>query len=99
MLEATWTRRPRGQVTARLLNIVGEKEKGEEPFDLDSALAKTVASGASDLHVKPGTRPRVRIEGELTELSSYGPVNRDDLHRIANSVITSELKQKVLEEE
>jgi twitching motility protein PilT len=85
------------------LNIVGEQRdkaaKAEVPFELDSALAETVALGASDLHVKPGTRPRVRIEGELVELNGYGPVSRDELLRIAKSVITSDLKQQVLEQE
>jgi twitching motility protein PilT len=89
-------------MTARLLNIVGEqreKPKPEVPFDLDSALAETVALGASDLHVKPGCRPRVRIEGELNELNGYGAVSRDELHRIAGSVLTSDLKRAVLEQE
>jgi hypothetical protein len=52
-------------VNARLLNVVGDS-KTEIQFDLDSALSETVALGASDLHVKPGCRPRVRVEGELT---------------------------------
>ncbi len=91
-------------LTARLLNIVGEKAdkaqtEAEVPFDLDSALAETVNLGASDLHVKPGCRPRVRVEGELNELNGYGPVSRDELHRIATAVMTTDLKQKVLEEE
>src|SRR3954464_9854975 len=45
-------------VNARLLNVVGDR-KAEVPFDLDTALAETVSHGASDLHVKPGCRPRV----------------------------------------
>jgi twitching motility protein PilT len=85
-------------VNARLLNVVGDK-KDEVPFDLDLALTETVALGASDLHVKPGCRPRVRIEGELNELNGYGPVSREDLRRIAEAVLTSDLKQKILEEE
>jgi twitching motility protein PilT len=89
-------------MAARLLNIVGENKAKTTvalPFDLDTALAETVELGASDLHVKPGSRPRVRIEGELIELSKYGPIIRDDLHRIANGVMTSEMKQGVLEQE
>jgi twitching motility protein PilT len=85
-------------VNPRLLNVVGDK-KPEVPFDLDSALTETVSVGASDLHVKPGCRPRVRIEGELTELQGYGAVNRDDLVKIAGAVLTSDLKQRILEEE
>src|SRR3954465_2346405 len=85
-------------MTARLLNIVGEA-KDEIPLDLDKALAETVALGASDLHVKPGCRPRVRIEGELNELNGYGPVPRDDLLNIASAVLTSDLKKSILEQE
>jgi twitching motility protein PilT len=88
-------------MSARLLNIVAERQKAqpETPFDLDSALAETVALGASDLHVKPGCRPRVRIEGELNELNGYGAVGRDELHRLAGSVLTSEMKRGILEQE
>jgi twitching motility protein PilT len=93
-------------MTARLLNIVAEDKakananaKVELPFDLDTALAETVALGASDLHVKPGSRPRVRIEGELIELNNYSPIIREELHRIANAVMTSDMKQGVLEQE
>src|SRR3954462_8910839 len=85
-------------VNARLLNVVGDK-KAEVPFELDSALTETVALGASDLHVKPGCRPRVRIEGELIELNGYGPVTRDDLLKIGEAVLTSDLKKGILEEE
>jgi twitching motility protein PilT len=90
-------------MAARLLNIVthepAEPRAGEVPFELDGALAETVELGASDLHIKPGCRPRVRIEGELNELNGYGPVSREDLHKIAKSVLTSELKLGVLEQE
>ena len=85
-------------MNARLLNVVGDKAAGV-PFDLDSALTETVAVGASDLHVKPGCRPRVRIEGELNELNGYGPVTRDDLLKIGEAVLTSELKRSILEQE
>jgi twitching motility protein PilT len=86
-------------VNARLLNVVGDKKAEEVPFDLDSALNETVALGASDLHVKPGCRPRVRIEGELGELNGYGPVSRDDLMKIAEAVLTSDLKKSILDQE
>jgi twitching motility protein PilT len=89
-------------LSARLLNIVpGDKPKPEEivPFDLDKALAETVEAGASDLHVKPGTRPRIRVEGELIECNGYGPVTREELHAIAQLVLMSSHKQEVLEQE
>ncbi|HEX6713260.1 MAG TPA: PilT/PilU family type 4a pilus ATPase, partial [Thermoleophilaceae bacterium] len=86
-------------MNARLLNVVGDDKRPEVPFDLDSALNETVSLGASDLHVKPGCRPRVRIEGELHELNGYGPVTRDDLMKIGAAVLTSELKKSILEQE
>jgi twitching motility protein PilT len=88
-------------MTARLLNIVGEdaEKKAEVELDLNAALAETVALGASDLHIKPGCRPRVRIEGELNELNGYRPVGRDELHKIAKLVLTSEMKAAILEQE
>jgi twitching motility protein PilT len=91
---------PRQVINPRLLNVVPETGKpGEIAFELDQALAETVALGASDLHIKPGCRPRVRIEGELSELNGYAEVGRDELRQIANSVLTSELKARILEEE
>src|SRR5690349_21338099 len=81
-----------GTVNARVLNVVedGRNKQPEVPFDLDTALAETVTLGASDLHVKPGCRPRVRVEGELNELNGYGAVTRDDLVKIASAVLTSD---------
>jgi twitching motility protein PilT len=88
-------------VNPRVLNVVedGRNNKPEVPFDLDTALAETVTLGASDLHVKPGCRPRVRVEGELKELNGYGAVTRDDLVKIASAVLTSDLKKAILQEE
>jgi twitching motility protein PilT len=85
-------------VNARLLNVVDGKNT-EVPFDLDAALMETVTAGASDLHVKPGCRPRIRVEGELNALEGYGAVTRDDLLKIAGAVLTSDLKKRILDEE
>src|SRR5260221_14056612 len=88
------------EMSARLLNIVSESDKkGELPFELDQALSEPVDLGAADLHVKPGCRPRVRIEGELIELNGYGAATRENLHSIAQSVLMSDLKREVLEQE
>src|SRR3954451_13586426 len=96
--------RTRGErkMSARLLNIVHEnraKPKEEIPFDLDTALAETVDRGASDLHIKPGCRPRVRLEGELNEIDGYVAIGRDELHSIAQAVLLSDMKRDILEEE
>src|SRR5436190_12760228 len=88
------------ELSKPILNIVSESaERPEVPFDLDTALKETVAIEASDLHIKPGCRPRVRIEGELMELNGYGPVDRDALRAIAESVLVAEIKRDVLDQE
>jgi twitching motility protein PilT len=89
-------------MSARRLNIVPEtrgSKKGEVPFNLDEALVETIAVGGSDLHIKPGCRPRVRVEGELCELNGYGPASRDELHAVANAVLMSDTKREILEQE
>ncbi|MFL5841926.1 MAG: type IV pilus twitching motility protein PilT [Thermoleophilaceae bacterium] len=89
-------------MSARLLNIVHEdreKAKDQTPFELDGALAQTVDLGASDLHIKPGCKPRVRVEGELNELDNYGAIGRDQLHAISKVVLLSDMKRDVLEQE
>jgi twitching motility protein PilT len=92
-----------GKQMSRLLNAVPETQGHSNsevvPFDLDQALAETVEAGASDLHVKPGCMPRVRVEGELMQLNGYGPVSRDELHALAQSVLVSDAKREILEHE
>jgi twitching motility protein PilT len=87
----------RGRMSAHLLNVA--KDGDEVPFDLDTALEETVALGASDLHIKPGCKPRVRVEGELDELNGYGPVDSEQLEKIAGAVVVSDLKLEVLHNE
>lgn len=54
--------------------------------DLDELLRFAIHVGASDLHVKVGSRPRVRIDGRLeeTEFTSVGP---SDTERIAFTIM------------
>jgi twitching motility protein PilT len=40
-------------------------------FDIDSALRQLVEQGGSDLHVKVGVAPTIRLHGELTPLDGY----------------------------
>ena len=50
--------------------------------DLDELLRFAIHVGASDLHVKVGSRPRVRIDGHLEE-TEFTPVGPSDTERIA----------------
>jgi twitching motility protein PilT len=65
-------------------------------FDLDSALSDTIRVGASDLHVKVPSVPRVRVAGKLIELPGAEPVGPDDTRLIQDRVLTSEGKRSEL---
>jgi len=67
-------------------------------FDLDRALAQTVRAGASDLHLKVPSVPRVRVNGELKILSGHQPLWPDDTDAIKERILTSDLKRRQLAE-
>ncbi|MFN8016485.1 MAG: PilT/PilU family type 4a pilus ATPase [Acidimicrobiia bacterium] len=54
--------------------------------DLDELLRFAIHVGASDLHVKVGSRPRVRIDGRLEE-TEFTPVSPSDTERIAFTIM------------
>jgi twitching motility protein PilT len=47
-------------------------------FEIDSALRTLVERGGSDLHVKVGVPPTVRLHGELAHLEGYEPLTAED---------------------
>jgi twitching motility protein PilT len=67
-------------------------------FDLDSALARTVELGASDLHLKVPARPRVRIAGELTDLPGSDPLTSNDTAAVRDVILSSEVKRRQYDE-
>lgn len=57
-------------------------------MDINELLKKAHALAASDLHIKVGSPPIVRIYGELTPLVSEKKLTSDDATKIALSVMT-----------
>ena len=55
-------------------------------LDLDGLLRFAVEQGASDVHVKVGSRPRLRVDGRLRE-APFDTVEPDDAERLAAAVI------------
>jgi twitching motility protein PilT len=47
-------------------------------FDVDSALRTLIERGGSDLHIKVGVPPTVRLHGELAPLEGYQPLEPKD---------------------
>jgi len=63
-------------------------------FDLDAALAEATALGASDLHVKVPSRPRVRVAGALRPLADAEPLTPADTEGLMYTVLPSDAKRQ-----
>ncbi len=66
-------------------------------FALDTALEETVRLGASDLHIKVPSAPRVRCDGELVALAGFAPVSPEDAEGLLGRVMRSETARKRFE--
>ena len=66
-------------------------------MDLRSTLKKMIDSDASDLHLKLGISPILRINGELTPLK-VDSLNKEDLRRVASSLMTKEQQTRFVNE-
>ncbi len=66
-------------------------------FDLDSALADTIRVGASDLHLKVPSPPRIRVAGQLMDLPRQDPLGPQDTLAVRERVLTSEIKRAEFE--
>jgi twitching motility protein PilT len=63
-------------------------------MDIVSLLKKADSLGASDLHIKVGSPPVLRINGELTPVTSEKRVSPEDVLEVAYSVLTNEQKEQ-----
>ena len=63
-------------------------------MDLNSLLHSAVAAGASDLHLKVGSYPMMRVNGTLTVASEERRLDRPDTEAFAEQVFTPELRDK-----
>jgi len=61
-------------------------------MDIIALLKKANESNASDLHIKVGSPPVLRIDGELTPLISEKRVSPEDVLKVVYSVLTNEQK-------
>jgi twitching motility protein PilT len=61
---------------------------------IDQLLQIAVASGASDLHLKVGSYPMMRVNGSLMVASEEGRLDRTDTERFAEAVLSPEQREK-----
>lgn len=62
-------------------------------MDIIELLKKASSMNASDLHIKVGSPPVLRIDGELTPLTSESRVSPEDVVKVVYSVLTNEQKE------
>ncbi|MEA2492515.1 MAG: twitching motility protein PilT [Thermoleophilaceae bacterium] len=67
------------------------------PLDLDAALAEANRLGASDLHVKVPSVPRLRVGGVLRPLALADPITPADTESLMLQVLQTDAKRAQLE--
>jgi twitching motility protein PilT len=63
-------------------------------MNLDTLLHIMIVKGASDLHLKVGAFPHIRVHGELVPLGEFGKVSKEDSLLMAFSMMTNKQKQR-----
>jgi len=64
---------------------------------IDELLRTACEGKASDLHLKVGNYPYIRVDGELRPLSQYSRISSEDMLNMAFSMMTNRQKQKFKE--
>lgn len=55
---------------------------------VDALLKQAVSHGASDIHLKVGSSPIIRIDGELRRIDGYEPLSPSDTEAFAEAMLT-----------
>lgn len=66
-------------------------------LNIDTLLRNACESKASDLHLKVGNYPYLRVDGELKPLTQYTRISSEDMLNMAFSMMTNRQKQKFKE--
>jgi twitching motility protein PilT len=67
-------------------------------MNLDTLLKSMVSKGASDIHLKVGAFPHIRVNGELVPLGEFGKLTKEDTLMMAFSIMTNKQKQRFRDE-
>jgi twitching motility protein PilT len=70
---------------------------GTDGLNIDTLLRSACEGKASDLHLKVGNFPYVRVDGELRPLTQYQRISSEDMLNMAFSMMTNRQKQKFKE--
>src|SRR6202049_4226154 len=64
-------------------------------LSVDDLLRRAVETKASDLHLKVGNHPYLRVDGSLTPLTDVSRVSPEEMLSMAFSMMTNRQKQKL----
>ncbi len=67
------------------------------PMTIDDLLRTACENKASDLHLKVGNYPYIRVDGELRPVTQYTRISSEDMLNMAFSIMTNRQKQKFKE--
>jgi twitching motility protein PilT len=68
-----------------------------EALNIDTLLRTACENKASDLHLKVGNYPYVRVDGDLRAMTQYTRISSEDMLNMAFSMMTNRQKQKFKE--
>src|SRR6476646_7084104 len=63
-------------------------------FEIDSALRTLIERDGSDLHIKVGVPPVLRVHGELVQLEGYRPLSQGDTEKAFNDISEARSKEE-----
>jgi len=63
-------------------------------MNLDELLRTMLAKGASDLHLKVGSFPHIRVNGELVPLAEYPKVTNEEVLMMTFGIMSNQQKQR-----
>jgi twitching motility protein PilT len=66
----------------------------QPPLTIDTLLALACSKGASDLHIKAGSHPFIRVNGELMPLADGPRLSPEDTLAMAFSIMNNRQKQR-----
>ncbi len=65
--------------------------------EMADLLTMAIEKGASDLHIKAGCSPGLRIHGELMPVEDISPLANDDTERLINSMMLDDHREEFAE--
>ena len=62
-------------------------------MDINEILKKAISSGASDIHLKVGNKPIMRVNGSLKHMNEYPRISPDVLTNMGNSIMSKQQRE------